>query len=689
MDDKLLEIVRESLNIDNALDVIGNYENNQELSQENPVKWKSYFNQVVVETEKFFYKIYEGDEADFGPFNSLIREKLANVYSEMGIDWRVVTFIRDGNRYDFEQREKLKVATPADGSFAEILLSFSQVYDKVEESLEFNSILNQLKEFERFRDVCQLKLTRQCVNKYEDYAIFNGQAVLLDDAEFYIAMVDKCGSPVVIDEALSIPIETSYGKFLFTNCNKGEFIDDEQTFNLPSHYSATHGWFLFKEQEAFASKGEIVRALEENKKVLMNTQVSSVSDAIEVAERCGDEGWAQKTTQQGIEETMRLREKSEDELTEDDYLYHNNLGRMTFQWELWHCCNNLCKFCYLGKENRHTNKERQLLSLHDLMDSLDNFDSETYNNVSLIGGEFFQGQIDDPEVHEAFFQMIDKLCDLYVNKKIGSIWITATLTLGDQADMYKMLDTFERRGVLPNPNYGASGVWICTSWDAEGRFHTEKHRRNWENHMKTMSAYYPWVKKNTTVILTQKLCEEYLADKFRPRDFMQSYKTCLFYKQPGFYEEVTDDEDGFQGNAVEMLEMEKIGKIDEFLMDIKRRVEKQVGFRFFPDRKTFRKFLVKYAKEDADTFERLFNIKFRADELHRNFNDNEQVDAMTRDKNSNLESTSAAESIVNMHCRIEPKSKKHIVNYATYCDCNECMICDRNQIWESVHGGKY
>ena len=51
---------------------------------------------------------------------------------------------------------------------------------------------------------------------------------------------------------------------------------------------------------------------------------------------------------------------------EKDTLYLNNYKRKSFQWELWSVCNNLCEFCYLGKDNRHTDKERQLTSLNDL-----------------------------------------------------------------------------------------------------------------------------------------------------------------------------------------------------------------------------------------------------------------------------------------------------------------------------------
>ena len=105
-------------------------------------------------------------------------------------------------------------------------------------------------------------------------------------------------------------------------------------------------------------------------------------------------------------------------LSDDDKLYTNNTGRKSFQWELWQYCNSLCKFCYLGEDNRIHNKKRQLQSLKDLNLSIDHMDFEVYNNISLIGGEFFQGQLNDPEIYDKFFSTIKRIFQLYLDKKI-------------------------------------------------------------------------------------------------------------------------------------------------------------------------------------------------------------------------------------------------------------------------------
>lgn len=357
------------------------------------------------------------------------------------------------------------------------------------------------------------------------------------------------------------------------------------------------------------------------------------------------------------------------DIPENDLVYMNNMGRRSFQWELWAMCNNLCKYCYLGTANRSTNKERQLKSLSDCYRAVCNLDFNIYNNISIIGGEFFQGQLDDPEVHDEFMKLMRKCCELYSSKKIGSIWVTCTMTLGDQKHLYEMLDMFEEYECYPKPQYGASGLWLCTSWDAEGRFHTEDHRKNWEYHMKNIHEKYPWVKFNTTIILMQKLLEMYIDGEWSPKQFMDEFHTCLFYKQIGLGELPPEIYDGVEVSD-DWQTRYRIGK---------QYVNKTFGFDFAPRRQTMLKFLRKYAVEDPDTYDRLYNIVFRADELHRNYNDWDRDCTTVRNKHSNTETDVEMESHLN--------TCGHILNYAPYIDSDKCCICDKQMIWDSIHGG--
>ena len=678
--------LKKNLTIDEALECIKQFEETKQcISTNSFVKWKSFAHQVVVESSDYFYKVYEEPVNSLGPFNSLVRNLLASVYKQLGINWSIVSFRRGSSIFDFEQRQKLALASKKDITFSRLLLSFSKVLDSVEKLLELDDVLVQVKSSTLFSQVYKLKLARCCVNKFEDYALFNGQAVLLDDSDWYIVPVNAKGEVIAIDEPVSFSVNTSHGNFLFLNSldSLSDFSGIYSGFNRLN--PATHGWYLYSDN---ANLNDVPSLRVNNGSLSENKTLGLESTFMQKA--VINESSDLKDSESSIfEYKFSVRERKEfdnmndlEQFSEDDLLYTNNIGRKSFQWELWQCCNNLCPFCYLGTDNRHTDKERQLKSLSDLKLALKNLDFKIYNNVSLIGGEFFQGQLADPEVKESFFDLIHILAHLYNTKKIGSIWITATLTLGDQADLYKMLDTFEEEGVKPHPDYGASGLWICTSWDAQGRFLTEDRKKSWEYHMQNISSYYPWVKKNTTIIISQKLCEMYLNSEYDPKVFTGKFNTCLFYKQTGIY----------QPNGYESQSDVEIGKTDEdinkYLTNSKRSIEDLLGFRFYPDRRTFRKFLLKYAKEDSDTFDRLFNIQYRADELHRNFNEEESASSFVRDKHSNVESSALAESILNPNCLVKDKEHRHIITYATYSDCNDCMICDRDQILESVRKGR-
>lgn len=697
-----LEMLREEVSISNAFSAITKLEDNhRSLNRTSElVKWKSYRHQVVIESDNYFYKIYEADLHDEGNFNSIIRKHLAIIYESLGIHWKVISFERDGKLFDFEQRDKLRVSCKEDGSFEKILLSFSYLLDKLEDSLEFDSIAKQLRKYEVFSQVDTIKLTRCCVNKYADYGIYNKQAILLDDADFYIALVDKNGKQVIVSPEHEAIVTTSYGEFTFMNQavvklkgidTASRAIQVNQMFN-----NVANPWFLVPARKTKGSQGKktiqlrnefgeyIVKSNNSGKSSqLMQQSQQNITHNIEFVYFVHQkqlENLRKLRPRQEYEEMLKESSQQDSQPTEEELLYSNNLGRKSFQWELWQCCNNVCDFCYLGKENRHTDKERQLKSLHDLKQNLEELDFQKYNNVSLIGGEFFQGQLENAEVRKSFFEVIETLCKLYTSKKIGSIWLAATLTIGDQADLYKTIEMFERAGVRPHPSYGSSGLWVCTSWDSKGRFHTEKHKQNWEFHMQNISNYYPWVKKNTTIIITQDLCEKYLAGEFVPKHFSGKFLTSLFYKQPAMFHDNTIGGKGKMG----LTESAQRGILDEYLTKTKAEIEEGLGYRFFPDRRTFRRFLLKYAKDDADTFNKLFNIEFRADELHKNFNEDAQDEEQLRDKKSNIESSASADSITNPNCLLEPASRKHIVHYASYADSNACMICDRNQIFESV-----
>ncbi len=213
---KDFDFLQESLTIDGAMNAISVLEDHTETSL-SPVgvKLRSYTNQVVIATDEFVYKIYEID-AQKQAFDHMVRVALSEIYQELGLTWNLSSFKRDGRIFDFEQRQNLEVCNSNNcGGFENILLSISEIYKKVEQNLKFDEILKELKKRDEFSRVSQLKLSRTNFNKYNDYAMFGEQAILLDDAEFCIVLLDEENEVLDIQTECDIEVSTKLGHFLF------------------------------------------------------------------------------------------------------------------------------------------------------------------------------------------------------------------------------------------------------------------------------------------------------------------------------------------------------------------------------------------------------------------------------------------------------------------------------------------
>lgn len=324
----------------------------------------------------------------------------------------------------------------------------------------------------------------------------------------------------------------------------------------------------------------------------------------------------------------------------------------TFQYELWHECNSQCKFCFLSKRNfikETTDKKMQ--SLFQLNKELDNLDTNIYKTVGIIGGEFFQGQIDSKELEALFISTILKMYGMRKDNKINSIWITATLTIGDQKLLYKILDIAKEADI--------TNLWICTSWDSVGRFHTDKMLETWEYNMHKIHNDYPTVKLNTSIILTEDLLQKYINNEFNPKEFSKTFNTSLFYKPAILPRE---------------FEEEKENSCDkDFLLTSRKKMQEKMGINFYPKRSTMLKFLQLYSEKDPDTFDKIYNNLFRSSEAHFTSMDG-KIDSVISTRSTDI----TKESLNTTTPKFLPCG--HPVFYGTYIDSTKCFICDKNAI---------
>ncbi len=309
----------------------------------------------------------------------------------------------------------------------------------------------------------------------------------------------------------------------------------------------------------------------------------------------------------------------------------------SLQFEIWQECNSRCKFCYLGDDNIKTPDSVKIKSMQEIYNKIS--DNSLYSGqnpieiLSYLGGEFFQGQLNTPEIRNLFFDIMKKTADLFNSGMIKQVWIYATMTIGDQKDLYEVLDLFDK---------SKKGLWVLTSYDTVGRFHTQKMLDTWIYNMKRIHKEYPLIEFNTTTIVSQDLIEKYLKDEYSPKKFMEEFHTSLFFKQCGGPPTIK----------------EKLNN-------------------FFPRRKYMLKFLSKfYLTEGPELYDKLFNIKYRADDLYRNYNDGSIMYHIKRDKFSKKEEKPAEE--YNDNPPLLPCG--HLESYGYYDDPGECVFCDKKRI---------
>ena len=311
---------------------------------------------------------------------------------------------------------------------------------------------------------------------------------------------------------------------------------------------------------------------------------------------------------------------------------------MQMQFELWQECNNRCKFCYLGKNIRHTDTDKKVEALHKVYEKIcDTSIYKQYDTLAFIGGEFFQGQLNDPQVHDLFFKLMRKVAELADNNVVKEVWISVTLTIGAQKDLYDTIELFKDK----------SKLWLLTSWDSKWRFHTKKMEDTWEYHMKNIHQLYPEIKLNTTIILTGDFIDKYLLNEFNLNSFSEEFNTAFFFKQPASGQVITASNN-----------QEVKAKVNEIMPN------------FFPTKKQFLCFLVKFKQSEHEVnWSKLFNIQYRADDVFRNYNDGRQMVQSHRYKGT------VEETIEEAHLPCG-----HSINYDCYVDQPGCVLCDKQKI---------
>lgn len=297
--------------------------------------------------------------------------------------------------------------------------------------------------------------------------------------------------------------------------------------------------------------------------------------------------------------------------------------------ELWEECNNFCDFCFIDYLNKKTSDEVKLQNIENANLILDNI-KEELKAIGLIGGEFFQGQLCNDTIRSKFFDLCKKIFIHINNGDIKDFWCFCTLTIGEQKDLYDLIDLFNDIVLDKNKHT----FWILTSYDTKGRYNMPFKFENWDKHMINLQKY-PFIKFNITSIMTEDFCQKYLRDEIDLAALESKYKTKLFLKQP------TQTRWGLKETLMEKIQW------------------------FFPKRKTYLDFLKKLRDQDREIFDNVLNISLRADLVYNEMRGSTKLDPEIRNKETWNEN----------HSRCFKKCG-HVVNYKCYADSDACCLCD-------------
>ena len=311
------------------------------------------------------------------------------------------------------------------------------------------------------------------------------------------------------------------------------------------------------------------------------------------------------------------------------------MSDVSMQFELWKQCNNFCDFCYLAGQNKFVDEETKLENLakvNTLVDEYFDTHSEQIKAIGFLGGEFFQGQMNTPAIKQGFYDLCKKCFYLINEDRIRDFWCYCTLTIGDQEDLYELVDLFD--SIIQDKD--RHKFWIQVSYDTRGRFNQPGKFENWDKHMLNLQQY-PFICFNVTSIMTEDFLQKVLSGELDLNKFQEKYKNHFFLKQA--------NSPHLENKKIALARMPW----------------------FFPKRKTYLSFLDKIKHECPFLFYELLDISLRADYMYNSLENSsiEEVDPQVRNKETWNET----------HNEYIEKCG-HVKNYQCYADSNACMLCD-------------
>ena len=310
--------------------------------------------------------------------------------------------------------------------------------------------------------------------------------------------------------------------------------------------------------------------------------------------------------------------------------------KKVIQFELWQDCRFGCKFCSLGRIK--TTNQFKLENMHKAVNTIMGYEAGQYDVVGFIGGEFFNGEMND-SLFTKFCELMTAANDRLENKIIKEVWLNVSLMNEFPKQLQFILDYCLKEH---------DKVWLLTSYDTVGRFHTDKMFKNWENNLRIIHEKYPKIRTNITTIITDDFIDKYISGEFDLPTMMNKYQSTWFFKP-------TVKPDNY---------------IDSPVSEVAKHIPN-----FFTTQEKFINFLnVFRMREGDDVYQKLFSNDLRAEEVIKNYNEeHSQVLFIRNDDEEKLIGETEEGDNTMMPCG-------HPRVYHSYLDTDGCVICDKNMV---------
>lgn len=191
------------------------------------------------------------------------------------------------------------------------------------------------------------------------------------------------------------------------------------------------------------------------------------------------------------------------------------------QFVLWNECRTGCLFCL----NRYQKPIDKLKVIRFVKEKLNTDEVKDEIDFGLMGGEFFDNQLDDITVKKEFYELFPIIKQRIDEKRIGRLLITTALIFDRNKQLVEFLEYLKSLDLIKY-------TVLCTSYDTIYRFRNENAKKIWDDNMRFLRSEYPDLRLHTEIIITKHFIESVLSGDFDIVKFKKIYHTAVDYIDP-------------------------------------------------------------------------------------------------------------------------------------------------------------